>query len=285
MSYDLFFTFPQPTQRSAVEEYFRRRPHYQLNGSAVYQSQDTGVYFLFQFQESDDDPNQLVGASLNLNYFRPHIFGLEAEPEVRAFVEHFQPDVEDPQTHGMDRGPYTREGFLAGWNAGNEFGYKAITSQHKGPFLACPEAKIEAAWRWNRAKSALQEEFGEVLFVPTIMLATIDGHLRSAVVWGDGIPTLMPQTDAVIVVRDELAPKPLFRPRTKDTCVVAPDKLANLLGPFVEKGYALPVRVPEYERPTGDIGKFFRGLRAFTGQLKIVSVGDVLSEELLGKCG
>jgi hypothetical protein len=131
----------------------------------------------------------------------------------------------------------------------------------------------------------LQEEYGELLFVPTIMLATIDGQLRSAVVWGDGIPTLMPQADAVIVVRDEFAPKPLFRSRTKDTCVAAPDKLAYLFAPFFEKVYAIPVRVPAYERPTRDIGKFFRGLHAFTGQLKVVSVGDVLSEELLGKCG
>jgi len=284
MSYDLFFTFPQPTQRSAVEEYFGGRPHYQLNGSAVYQSRDTGVYFLFEFRASDDDPNQLVGASLNVNYFRPHIFGLEAEPEVRAFVEHFQLGVEDPQMHGMGQGPFTTEGFLAGWNAGNAFGYKAITSQHKGPFLGYPETKIEAAWRWNQAKSTMQEEFGETLFVPTIMFATVDGHLRSAVVWGDGIPMLMPQTDAVIVVRDELAPKRLFRPRTKDTCVVTSDNLVSLLGPFVEKGYAFPVRLPTYEKPTRDIAKFFGNLRAFTGQLKVVSVDNVLSEELLTKC-
>ncbi len=70
--WNLFFTFRQPTQRSAVEEYFGRRPHYQLNGSAVYQSRDTGVYFLFEFRAGKDDPNQLVGASLNVNYFRPH---------------------------------------------------------------------------------------------------------------------------------------------------------------------------------------------------------------------
>lgn len=99
MSYDLFFTFPKPTQRSVVEKYFASRPHYQINGSVVYQSQDTGVYFVFEFR-SDTDDHQLVGASLNLNYFRPHIFGLEAEQEIRAFVECFQPSIEDPQMHG-----------------------------------------------------------------------------------------------------------------------------------------------------------------------------------------
>ncbi|CBJ41108.1 hypothethical protein (plasmid) [Ralstonia solanacearum CMR15] len=284
MSYDLFFTFPQPAQRSAVEEYFGPRPHYQLNGSAVYESRDTGVYFLFEFQASEDDPNQLVGASLNVNYFRPHIFGLEAEPEVRAFVEHFQLGVEDPQMHGMGQGPYTAEGFLSGWNAGNAFAYEAITAQNKGPFLSCPEAKLEAAWRWNQTKSAVQQKLEERMFVPTIMFANIGGELQSVVVWGDGIPTLMPPTDAIIVVRDELAPKPLFRPRTKDTCVIASSDLADLFGPFAEQGYAMPVRVPTYDKPTRDVTKFFGSLRAFTGQLQIVSVDNVLSQELLSKC-
>lgn len=283
MSYDLFFTFPQPTKRSVVERYFGSRLHYQLNGSAVYQNRDTGVYFVFEFRASEDDSNQLLGASLNVNYFRPHIFGLEAEPEVRAFVEHFQLGIEDPQMHGMGQGPYTAEGFIAGWNAGNAFAYEAITAQNKGPFLSYPEAKFEAAWQWNREKSAVQQKVGELMFVPTIMFANIDGHVRSVVVWGDGIPTLMPPTDAVIVVRDELAPKPLFRPRKKDTCVIAPSDLADLLGPFSERGYTMPVRMPTYDQPTRDVTRFFGGLRAFAGQLQVVSVDNVLSRELLSK--
>jgi hypothetical protein len=283
MSYDLFFTFPKPTQRSVVEKYFASRPHYQINGSVVYQSQDTGVYFVFEFRSDTDDQNQLAGASLNLNYFRPHIFGLEAEQEVRAFVECFQPSIEDPQMHGMGQGPYTPDGFLAGWNAGNVFAYESITSQQKGPFLSYPEAKLEAAWRWNRARSATQQRCGDMLFVPSILFVTVDGQLQSAVVWGDGIPTLMPQTDVVIVVRDELAPKPLFRSRMKDTCIVKPDSLASLLGPFVEKGYAMPVRLPNYEKPSRDIAEFFGNLRAFTGQLQVVSVDKVLTQDLLKK--
>jgi len=283
MSYDLFFTFPKPIPRSLVEEYFASRPHYQNNGSVVYQNQDTGVYFVFELHSDTDDDDQLVGASLNLNYFRPHIFGLEAEPEIRAFVECFQPNIEDPQMHGMGEGPFTPDGFLAGWNAGNAFAYESITSQQEGPFLSCPEAKLEAAWRWNKAKAATQESCGDMLFVPSILFVTVDGQLQSAVVWGDGIPTLMPPTDAVIVFRDKLAPKPFFRSRMKDTCIVSPDSLDSLLGPFVEKGYALPVRVPNYEKPSRDIAKFFGNLRAFAGQLQVVSVDQVLTEDMLNR--
>jgi hypothetical protein len=283
MSYDLFFTFPQPTQRSVVEKYFARRPHYQLNGSAVYQNRDTRVYFAFEFRPSDDDPTLLVGAALNLNYFRPHIFGLEAEPEVRAFVEYFQPAIEDPQMQGMGQGPYTAEGFLSGWNCGNAFAYEAITTQNKGPFLSYPELKLEAAWRWNQTKAVLQQKLGEMLFVPTIMFANIDGELQSVLVWADGIPTLMPPTDSVIVVRDELAPKPFFRSRTKDTCVVASSDLTDILGAFVEHGHAMPVRMPTYEKPPADITRFVGRLRAFRGQLQIVSVDNVLSGELLSR--
>ncbi|MFC4278220.1 hypothetical protein [Achromobacter aloeverae] len=281
MSYDLLFTFPKPTQRSVVEKYFASRPHYQINGSVVYQNQDTGVYFVFEFRPDTDNQDQLVGASLNVNYFRPHIFGLEAEPEVQAFVKCFQPSIEDPQMNGMGEGPYTPDRFLAGWNAGNAFAYESITSQQEGPFLSYPKAKLEAAWRWNRAKSATQQSCGDMLFVPSILFVMVDGQLQSAVVWGDGIPTLMPKTDTVIVVRDKLAPKPLFRSRVKDICIVAPDGLDALLGPFVEKGYAMPVRMPTYEMPSRDIARFFGNLPPFAGQLQVVSVDQVLTQDLL----
>jgi hypothetical protein len=283
MSYDLFFTFPQPTERRVVEQYFAGRPNYQLNGSPTYQSQDTGVYFNFEFRPSDDDPTHLLGAALNVNYFRPHVFGLEAEPEVRAFVEHFQLAIEDPQMHGMGQGPYTADGFLSGWNCGNAVAYEAIAAQHKGSFLSCPESKLEAAWRWNRTRAALQQKLGERVFVPMIMFANIGGELQSLLVWADGIATLMPPTDSVMVVRDQLAPKRLFRPRAKDTCVVASSDLADFLGPFVEHGYAMPVRMPTYDKPTSGITRFIGRLSAFTGQLQLVPVDQVLSEELLSR--
>ncbi|MFM0009145.1 MULTISPECIES: hypothetical protein [Paraburkholderia] len=47
-----------------------------------------------------------------MNYFRPHDFGLEAEPEVRFFINRFEPQVQDPQKDGMGNGPYSTKGLL-----------------------------------------------------------------------------------------------------------------------------------------------------------------------------
>ena len=285
MSYDLFFTFPQPVSKMEVETYFLGRPNFQCNGAAVYENADTGVYFSFNFETDDSVQARRLRVAFNLNYFRPHIFGLEAEAEVRAFIERFQASVEDPQMHGMGQGPYSTEKFFSGWNAGNAFGYQAITAQNKGPHLACPEAKMEAAWRWNSAKRVMQQKFADTLFVPTVMFGTVDGQLHSLVVWGDGIPMLMPQTDLVIIVRDQLAPKPFFGQRSKDMCLLRPDELDGLLGQFSEMGYPRPTRLIEHIEPSREITKFIGKLSPFKGQLKVVPVHTVLSQELLGRCG
>ena len=85
MSYDLFFR-PRHGILEAQQfaAYFARRKHYELNGKqAWYENEDTGVGFSFDLEdpldESDDDPFPIA---MNINFFRPSYFILEAEPEV-----------------------------------------------------------------------------------------------------------------------------------------------------------------------------------------------------------
>ena len=57
--------------------YFENRDRYEVaNGQAWYSNDDTGVYFVFEWDDSADGQG---GPSFNLNYYRPHIFGLEGE--------------------------------------------------------------------------------------------------------------------------------------------------------------------------------------------------------------
>src|SRR5205809_479293 len=142
MSYDLFFLKRQASNAISPEvitQYFRGRAHYTLQDQQFwYQNEDTGVYFSFdltsggeQEKESPEggpeaataDGLEPVGLSFNINYFRPHFFGLEAEGELSALTSRFSLRVDDPQNEGMGRGDYSREGFLRGWNAGNVFGH------------------------------------------------------------------------------------------------------------------------------------------------------------------
>src|SRR5436190_23953911 len=111
MSYDLYFCATddrQPLTLSDLRAFFGARPHYQMNpGQAWYQNEDTHVYF--SFEHSDDDgtvephPARYSNVMFNMNFLRPHVFALEAEPEVRAFVEAFELAVDDPQ-EGMNGG-------------------------------------------------------------------------------------------------------------------------------------------------------------------------------------
>src|SRR5690349_4007908 len=105
MSYDLYF-LRRPEQAALSREefsaYFANRPNYTVQGSqAWYANEDTGVYFSFGFGDGSDGvedepeedleppPDELTstGLSFNINYFRPHFFGLEAEPELAAVVD------------------------------------------------------------------------------------------------------------------------------------------------------------------------------------------------------
>src|SRR3954451_15768766 len=93
MSYDLFFEAGagRKLEKKTFAAHFKSRPNYQVeNGQAVYQNEDTGVYFIF------DEPDDGVMA-FNLNLYRPHVFGLEAAVELEAFSKAFAAAVTDPQ--------------------------------------------------------------------------------------------------------------------------------------------------------------------------------------------
>jgi hypothetical protein len=177
VSYDLFFRSRSPTSRFSRDDFVRHftgRPHYEVNESqAWYCNEDSGVYFAFDFIERDRVPEAeeesdscSIPVAFNLNYFRPHAFGLEAEPEVAAFVHAFNLTVSDPQMSGMGDGEYSAEGFLRGWNAGNAFGYRAMISQdHAQTFLTLPSSRIEALWRWNFNRELVQVDIADKAFV------------------------------------------------------------------------------------------------------------------------
>src|SRR5699024_5495930 len=139
MSYDLYFTKPKISQEE-FETYFRARDHYTVSElQAVYQNKDTGIYFNFFFnhepQKEEHEDSEAIDctATFNLHFYRPHVFGLEAAEQVSAFIDHFNLAILDPQIEGMGDSPFSRKGFVQGWNHGNEFGYSAILKGENVP--------------------------------------------------------------------------------------------------------------------------------------------------------
>src|SRR5271157_2989471 len=114
VSYDLFLK-PRTgnVTPEAFSDYFRLRRNYKVNlPQAWYENEDTGVYFVFELSsEINQNGGRSYPITLSINYLRPSFFGLEAEPEVSAFVRAFDATVSDPQTNGMGEGEYHSDLF------------------------------------------------------------------------------------------------------------------------------------------------------------------------------
>lgn len=284
MSYDLFFR----PRRGAIdagqfEAYFSKRPNYTVNlPQAWYQNEETGVYFVFELAPASDgeELEQEYPATLNVNYFRPSFFILEAEPEVTAFVRHFDLTVSDPQLEGMGEGEYEPALLIRGWNHGNAFGYSAILKDPKtrSETKHLPSDVLKRSWSWNLQRRFLQGALGDSVFVPKIMYLVLDGEPITAATWPDGIPIAVPEVDYFIVPRKELAPRKFFRAVEDHTFV----SYATAL-PVLEKhrSRGRPDFVLSYESPPADVIEFVRGLPKVQPNVQGMAPDSVLDRELV----
>ncbi len=291
MSYDLFFIAPsdESIATTALREYFGARPNFKVQDQqAWYENKDSGVYFSFGLTQpspvAKGEQALASVASFNLNYFRPHVFGLEAEPEVSAFIQAFNLGIHDPQFGGMGDGPYSREGFLSGWNKGNEFGYKAIIEKNGRSSVqySLPGETIERYWRWNYGRAALQASFGESAFVPSIMFFVYEQRLVSAAVWGDAIPIALPPVDLFVIVRKDLAQRRLFLTK-RDTAVATAGEVEPLVAQYPLHAGPMPFRLLSYSKPPSDLVDWVRGLPGGKPDLQGVAVDAILNAEIVDR--
>ena len=147
MSYDLEFYFEPAIRRTRILEHFASRKRFKVeNDKVVYGNEDTGVYFFMRLQSGRNILLQrtVVSAEFEINYGRPSFFGIEAEKEMAAFVAAFQPRIHDPQMRGMGDRPYSRDGFLNGWNFGNVFAVYSSLSQNRLELTSLPADRLRA---------------------------------------------------------------------------------------------------------------------------------------------
>ena len=307
MSYDLFFLHGPRTTASGLEQfqqYLLGRPRYSVQGGQIwYQNEATGVYFSFELggssqadleagEEADPalaDGLATTGLAFNINYFRPHIFGLEAELELSALVAHFALLVDDPQQEGMGRGEYSAEGFLRGWNAGNLFAHRAFLGQEaqgERPVSPpqvdrLPAAELERLWTWNYNRDKLQAQLGEETYVSQVRLIRLGGKPVSFLVWGDAIPEALPAVDYVLLLRDELAPKSLFRGRKKDTCLVPFAALSQVLKHAEVRERPIRHYLFRHAAPPRALQDFFRSQKPFAQQLDGLAWDAVRTAEVV----
>lgn len=282
MSYDLFL---QPRAHApdatALLEYFRGRRNFTVeNGQALYRNDYTGVYFHFEKNSGEDG----YPIAFNVNFFRPSFFALEAEREVGAFVRQFDCVVLDPQTDGMGEGDYSGDRLIAGWNRGNAFAVEVMlkrTADTAQTIPTLPTDHLLQIWRWNDGVQALQARRGRNIFVPRIMVRRIDGELATVASWGDGVSTIFPKVDYLIVVRDKLAPSKFFV-RTRDAIVVPWERVRPLLEKHgaPQEGGALAL---EYRRAPADVAAFIRSLPPENPSIERIDFGSIIDRELVDR--
>lgn len=287
MSYDLLFHRRDDADGldDRFRAFFAERAHYTLDGgTATYCNEDTGVYFSFELSsdsgggdgDPEDDAESQEWAAFNINFFRPTCFALEAAPELQAFTDALPVRIEDPQGDMADG--FDVAGFLREWQHGNRVGCRALVEQGIEMPAVRDGAELESVWRWNLGRGALQDRLGDGVFVPRIMFFRDGDTARTGCAWNDGIPMVLPRTDVVVLVRDELAPRRWFR-KQRHLCVVEFDELdAALQGFRVEREPVEHVYL-DYDLPPPGIVAAFRAADR-EAQLTRMSADQVLDREL-----
>ena len=215
MSYDLYLMPKDTLSLETFRYHFEGRAHFELLGKsgeqAYYANEDTGVEFYFEHalknESADADEEKVDHVFFNVNYYRPHIFGMEAARELENFAQTFPCDVHDPQVSGMGNA-FSIEGFLRGWNSGNRLAYRTIRSQPnfkpRDEVLA-PTRVIEDIWTWNFNRKKIQQTIGpDTAFVSRMLtgMPIGGGALMACATWSDQIPVVLPKVAThVFIVR------------------------------------------------------------------------------------
>lgn len=200
MSYTLDMYFEPAVPRDRVLEHFAKRRHFSAkDDSVLYSNPDTGVYFFVKLRSARNVllRKSVPFAEFEINYYRPSYFGIEAERELSALVTALQPRIHDPQMYGMEEGPYSRDGFLRGWNFGNVF---SVRNGLESVVATMPADDLRAAWAWNY-ECAECEWRNPSCFVSTIEFFRIEGRPSRVALWPEGKPILLPRVDYVLVGR------------------------------------------------------------------------------------
>lgn len=279
VGYELAITSPALT-REGFHAYFSGRPHYHLSPQqAWYDNEETGVYFSF-----DLAPHPASGALFKLNYFRPHYFGLEAEPELTAFLTSFEAKV--GRRGSLASSASEPAQFLAAWNEGNAASYHAMLKQKRSchDLQGRPSKELEKVWNWNRQRQERMAALPPGVHVPKLMYVSREEELILTCIWSDAMPVLLPMVERVILHRKAMAPSSFFQGRKEDSCFLPWEEVLAEVSEHRVAGYEFPTyQLPE--RPSGDPApeyvQFFRQQKKTWDVLEGLDADKILNRELL----
>jgi hypothetical protein len=224
-----------------------------------------------------DDPLKNACATFNLNFFRPHVFALEAIPEISEFVDAFELEVSEGDSIPKQFSP---QHFQDQWSVGNACAYKGLRNEAAPKLL--PAIEIERVWRWNMARGDYQERIGESLFVPKLFYFGWQESLVTGVVWPDGIPMALPPCDIVWIMRKEIAARSFFGIAKKRStyAIVRYSEVTGLPAPFRRTDTPFPHLLLQYDRPPKVIIEYLNRFPASETKPEAIPTDHVLNREI-----
>lgn len=279
MSYDLFLLSRPGSDVSSdsVARFLSERDGYTIeDGQAVYENEQTGVYFIVDLDgiEADDETPEAVALAV-INYCRPSFFIREAEEELSALVQALGLRVHDPQG-GMQDGEYSPRLFVDGWTHANR---QACEAAGLGDVHRLPASTLSGVWEWNRRAPHLQDELdkSQDVFVPSIMLFALGTRVVRVAVWPDGIPIAVPDVDYLFIIRERLAPKGFLK-RKPDQGLVSFDSVKSMFEAHRSKRDD-GLFVLDYETPPADVESFVTSLPVQEDGFEALSMDQVIDAE------
>lgn len=239
MSYDLELCHPEGTLPKVSELGAVLRPflHFRKNktdaGSQFwYENRATGVYFSIDYvplkavKSGKPNPAQQPdalhpGIAFNMNLARPSFFADEAMPIVAAVATQLGLWVLDPQSapemKSLCPEPPDAKALIRRWKDNNKWAIAAARKAGANT-AAMPTCTPRAARDWHEYQFHRAEidrqllSQGRDIFIPSLMLMVeTQGQMRvrHAFVWPEGIPSVFPMADLILLGKDNGGDKEL----------------------------------------------------------------------------
>jgi hypothetical protein len=218
MSYDLYFYKHREAQvsESDISAYLTNNlctPN-ESGNQWFFENEDTGVYFSFDLNEPDTDPDLdepeevfeylYTFFSFNLNFLRPDFFGREAFLFVDKLVNDLGLYVVNPQANAEEDYPVQPEAdeLYMNWSELNANHSAHLYNELELQYY--PQPASDAVWEYNFNRAALQAELGNEYFVPKIfVLQTVaEKRIITFCVWPDSLPIIVPKVDYFFIGRE-----------------------------------------------------------------------------------
>ncbi len=211
----------------AARKWANRNPFFEISGGddftqLSYENPDTFVDAIFDIRppdadesdeaENEGDPKEAqlfaglhrTGCSVSFNYLRPSFFADELVPLAVEFAKAIGALIHDPQ----DMTVLEPDAFATSRS------YARHLKKINASFVRDPRAGVElkqmdgallqAFWRQNFSKDELQDELGQMIFVPTMLMVELKGGTgaTTAFTWTRALPLAVEPSGVVLLHRE-----------------------------------------------------------------------------------